>query len=158
MTEGGASTVGTGRVTWSFSRGTGQPGVPDSVWNGRLLRHPHLRGSFTYAVNGADIRREGASRVQYCSPRVRPSRDGRVEKLIAVAVLPPDRDVAEVSKVFHDPDSVRRLIKRIGRPKGIWAWYEAGPTGYDLQRQLLSMGVRCNVVALSLIPKGSAIG
>ena len=74
---------------------------------------------------------------------------------IAVAVLPPDRDVAEVDKIFHDSDSVRRLVKRIGRPKGIWACYEAGPTGYDLQRQLTSMGVRCDVVAPSLIPKGS---
>jgi hypothetical protein len=26
---------------------------------------------------------------------------------IAVAVLPPDRDVAEVDKIFHDTDSVR---------------------------------------------------
>ena len=40
-------------------------------------------------------------------------------------------------------------------PKGIWACYEAGPTGYDLQRLLSSMGVRCDVVAPSLIPKGS---
>ena len=56
---------------------------------------------------------------------------------IAVAVLPPDRDVAEVDKIFHDTDSVHRLIKRVGPPKGIWACYEAGPTGYDLQRLLL---------------------
>jgi hypothetical protein len=55
---------------------------------------------------------------------------------IAVAVLPPDRDVAEFDKIFHETDSVRRLVKRIGRPKGIWACYEAGPTGYDLQRHL----------------------
>ena len=74
---------------------------------------------------------------------------------IAVAVLPPDRDIAEVDKIFHDADSVRRLVKRIGRAKGIWACYEAGPTGYDLHRQLTSMGVRCDVVAPSLIPKGS---
>ncbi len=74
---------------------------------------------------------------------------------IAVAVLSPDRDTAEVDKIFHDADSVRRLVKRIGRPKGIWACYEAGPTGCDLQRQLTSMGVRCDVVAPSLIPKGS---
>ena len=53
---------------------------------------------------------------------------------IAVAVLSPDRDTAEVDKIFHDTDSVRRLIKRLGKPKGIWACYEAGPTGYDLQR------------------------
>ena len=74
---------------------------------------------------------------------------------IAVAVLSPDRDVAEVDKVFHDAESVRRLVKRIGKPKGIWACCEAGPTGYDLQRLLASMGVRCDVVAPSLIPKGS---
>ena len=48
---------------------------------------------------------------------------------IAVAVLPPDRDVAEVDKIFHDADSVRRLVKRLGRPTGVWACYEAGPTG-----------------------------
>ncbi len=40
---------------------------------------------------------------------------------IAVAVLSPDRDVAEVDKIFHDTDSVRRLVKRLGRPKEIWA-------------------------------------
>ena len=74
---------------------------------------------------------------------------------IAVAVLPPDRDVAEVDKIFHDAESVRRLIKQLGKPKEIWACYEAGPTGYDLQRLLSSMGVRCDVVAPSLIPKGS---
>ena len=74
---------------------------------------------------------------------------------ISVAVLSPDRDTAEVDKIFHDADSVRRLVKRLGKPKGIWACYEAGPTGYDLQRLLTSMGVRCDVVAPSLIPKSS---
>src|SRR6516164_3439267 len=74
---------------------------------------------------------------------------------ISVAVLSPDRDTAEVDKIFHDADSVRRLVKRLGKPKGIWACYEAGPTGYDLQRLLTSMGVRCDVVAPSLVPKGS---
>jgi hypothetical protein len=74
---------------------------------------------------------------------------------IAVAVLSPDRDTAEVDKIFHDADSVRRLVKRLGQPKEIWACYEAGPTGYDLQRLLTSLGVRCDVVAPSLIPMGS---
>ena len=40
---------------------------------------------------------------------------------ISVAVLPPDRDVAEVDKVFNDETSVRRLIKRLGRPSALWA-------------------------------------
>jgi transposase len=74
---------------------------------------------------------------------------------IAVAVLSPDSDVAELDKIGSDADSVRKLVKRLGRPSGIWACYEAGPTGYELQRLLTSMGVRCEVVAPSLIPKGS---
>jgi transposase len=73
---------------------------------------------------------------------------------IAVAILDPDRDVAVTEKIPSDPESVRRLIKRMGRPSGIWACYEAGPTGYDLYRLLTSMKVRCDVVAPSLVPKG----
>ena len=73
---------------------------------------------------------------------------------ISVAVLAPDSDVAEVDKITSDVESVRRLVKRLGRPSGLWACYEAGPTGYDLYRLLVSMGVRCDVVAPSLVPKG----
>ncbi len=73
---------------------------------------------------------------------------------ISVAILQPDRDVAVTDKITSDAESVRRLIKRLGRPSGIWACYEAGPTGYDLYRLLNSMKVRCDVVAPSLVPKG----
>lgn len=37
-------------------------------------------------------------------------------------------------------------------PKGLVACYEAGPTGYDLHRLLARLGVRCEVIAPSLIP------
>jgi transposase len=73
---------------------------------------------------------------------------------ISVAILHPDRDTAELDKISADEPSVRRLIKRLGRPSGLWACYEAGPTGYDLFRLLHSMKVRCDVVAPSLTPKG----
>jgi len=73
---------------------------------------------------------------------------------ISVTVLHPDRDTAELDKISADEPSVRRLFKRLGRPSGLWACYEAGPTGYDLYRVLTSMGVRCDVVAPSLTPKG----
>ena len=43
---------------------------------------------------------------------------------------------------------------RTGRCCG--AWYEAGPGGYELYRLLASMGVACQVVAPSLIPKGGS--
>jgi len=73
---------------------------------------------------------------------------------ISVAVLEEDRDVAQVQKIPADTESVRKLIKRTGRPSGIWACYEAGPTGYDLYRFLRTLGVQCDVVAPSLTPKG----
>jgi hypothetical protein len=59
---------------------------------------------------------------------------------IAVAVLAPDRDGATVQKIFHDEPSVRRLIGRFGDRSHLWACYEAGPTGYDLHRLLISLG------------------
>ena len=49
---------------------------------------------------------------------------------------------------------MRRLIGRFGDRSKLWVCYEAGPTGYELHRLLASMGVRCDVVAPSLVPKG----
>jgi transposase len=31
-------------------------------------------------------------------------------------------------------------------------WYEAGPTGYVLYRQLTQLGVACEVIAPTLVP------
>jgi transposase len=72
---------------------------------------------------------------------------------IAVAVLDPDRDRAPVRKIFHDEESVRRLIGRFEDRSKLWACYEAGPTGYELYRLLDRLGVRCDVIAPALIPK-----
>ena len=72
---------------------------------------------------------------------------------IAVAVLDPDRDRAPVHKIFHDEESVRKLIGRFEDRSQVWACYEAGPTGYELCRLLDRLGVRCDVIAPSLIPK-----
>lgn len=72
---------------------------------------------------------------------------------ISVAILEPDREAAEVDRVFNDEYSVRRLIARFPDPKNLRTCYEAGPTGYDLHRLLTSLGVGCDVVAPSLIPK-----
>jgi transposase len=72
---------------------------------------------------------------------------------ISVAVLESAREVAEVDKIFNDEYSVRRLIARFPEPRNLRACYEAGPTGYDLHRLLTTIGVPCDVVAPSLIPK-----
>lgn len=72
---------------------------------------------------------------------------------ISVAILELHAEAPEVERIFHDEASVRRLIARFEDPRRLKACYEAGPTGYELHRLLTSIGVRCEVVAPSLIPK-----
>ena len=130
-------------------------GRPDSAWNGRLpSSRIFVDHSLERRMEPTYGRKEPAVSSIAHRGFVHVGMDVSKDS-IAVAVLPPDRDVAEIDKIFNDEDSVRRLIKRLGKPKGMWACYEAGPTGYDLQRLLTSMGVRCDVVAPSLVPKGS---
>lgn len=71
---------------------------------------------------------------------------------ITSAVLRPGRDVPEVDRWFHDEPSVRRFVAGLGDRTLVRACYEAGPTGYDLARLLSTLGVRCEVIAPSLIP------
>jgi transposase len=72
---------------------------------------------------------------------------------ISVGVLEPDRESAEIDRIFNDEYSVRRLIARFPDTRRLRACYEAGPTGYELHRLLASLSVHCDVVAPSLIPK-----
>ena len=71
---------------------------------------------------------------------------------ISIGILRPD-DSMDVERIFHDEESVRRFIARMGEPSRLTACYEAGPTGYELERLLKRLQVRCDVVAPSLIPK-----
>jgi transposase len=57
-----------------------------------------------------------------------------------------------LDKISADDESVRRLIDRFGEPSRVWACYEAGPCGYELARMLRAAGMRCEVIAPSLIP------
>ena len=58
--------------------------------------------------------------------------------------------------VPNDEESVRRLIGRLGDRRLLAVCYEAGPSGYELHRLLSSMGVACEVIAPSLVPKGAS--
>lgn len=71
---------------------------------------------------------------------------------ISTALLEPTSATPVPDKISTDDESVRRLIARVGHPARVWACYEAGPTGYELARVLRSAGMRCEVVAPSLIP------
>ena len=52
------------------------------------------------------------------------------------------------------PEAVERLVRKLAkRHQRLCFAYEAGPTGYGLQRQIVALGHDCAVVAPSLIPK-----
>jgi len=73
---------------------------------------------------------------------------------IAVAMLVAGRRDAVEWRVANEPTAVRRLGRRLQREAGspVHCVYEAGPCGYALQRQLMSLGLTCAVVAPSMIP------
>jgi transposase len=59
--------------------------------------------------------------------------------------------------IANDPQAVRKLVRQLAREGcQLKLAYEAGPTGYVLQRQLTQLGVGCQVVAPSLIPKSTS--
>ncbi len=75
---------------------------------------------------------------------------------IVAGVLRPGEEMPVVSRIPNDEESIRRLIGRFPDRWLLSACYEAGPGGYELHRLLTSMGVACDVVAPSLIPKGAS--
>jgi transposase len=75
---------------------------------------------------------------------------------IAAGVLGGRDATPRIELVGPDPEAVRRLIHKVSAdPRAIRACYEAGPTGYELHRLLTGMGVGCEVIAPSLIPKAA---
>ena len=71
---------------------------------------------------------------------------------IAVAVAEVNGEVRSLGIIPNRPESVRRLIGKLGRPASLRVCYEAGPTGYVLYWQLSELGVACQVVAPTLVP------
>lgn len=71
---------------------------------------------------------------------------------IAVAVAEPDGEVRSLGIIPNREESVRKLVKKLGPAEQLQACYEAGPTGYVLYWQLTGLGVKCEVVAPSLVP------
>jgi transposase len=75
---------------------------------------------------------------------------------IVCGVLRPGREVPPLDRVPNDEESVRRLIGKLGDRRLLSVCYEAGPSGYELHRLITSMGVACEVIAPSLVPKGAS--
>jgi transposase len=71
---------------------------------------------------------------------------------IAVAVAEPGGEVRSLGVIPNRPESVGRLVRKLGKPEQLRVCYEAGPTGYVLYWQLSELGVKCEVVAPTLVP------
>ncbi len=71
---------------------------------------------------------------------------------IAVAIAEQDGEVRSLGIIPNREESIRKLVKKLGAAEQLRACYEAGPTGYVLYWQLTALGVKCEVVAPSLVP------
>lgn len=71
---------------------------------------------------------------------------------IAVAVAEPTGEVRTLGIIPNRPESIRKLVKKLGPVGTLRACYEAGPTGYVIYWQLTALGVACEVVAPTLVP------
>src|SRR5215212_1500871 len=75
---------------------------------------------------------------------------------ISVALAEDGRqgEVRFLGEIDSTPQAVRRLVTKLaGQYRRLLFCYEAGPTGYGLQRQISALGHDCAVIAPSLIPK-----
>jgi len=73
---------------------------------------------------------------------------------IAIAVAEAGRSPGRlVGQIGHDVPKLLKALGKLGEPGALHVVYEAGPTGYGLQRALSAKGYRCEVIAPSLIPR-----
>jgi transposase len=71
---------------------------------------------------------------------------------IAAAIAEPGGEVRSLGTIANREESIRKLVKKLGSVEQLRACYEAGPTGYVLYWQLAELGVKCEVIAPTLVP------
>jgi len=74
---------------------------------------------------------------------------------IAAAICEETGRPQSYGTIANDPAAIRKLVRAVGGGTAIRlvAAYEAGPTGFVLQRQLARLRVECLVAAPSLMPR-----
>jgi len=72
---------------------------------------------------------------------------------MAVAVVDPGSPARSLGTIPDRPEAVRKLMRRLGPPDQLRVCYEAGPTGYGVYWLLTGMGIHCDVIAPSLVPR-----
>lgn len=81
------------------------------------------------------------------------------KKAISVALVHAvaGAEVRYYGTIANTPDTVRGPTKKLSKNRQhLHLFYEAGPYGYGVQRQLTRLGHRCDVVAPALIPRKAA--
>jgi transposase len=71
---------------------------------------------------------------------------------IAVAMAESEGEVRSFGVIPNRGESIRQLVKKLGPVEQLRVCYEAGPTGYVVYWQLTALGVKCEVVAPTLVP------
>src|SRR5690242_6385179 len=78
----------------------------------------------------------------------------KLKVAVALAEAGRDGEVRFLGEVENTPEGIGRLVARLAkRHRRLAFCYEAGPTGYGLQRQISALRHDCAVIAPSLIPK-----
>lgn len=73
---------------------------------------------------------------------------------IAIAVADGDGSAPEsVATIPNDTTLLLKRLKKLGAGVSLRCCYEAGPTGFVLQRALAAAGIACAVIAPSLVPQ-----
>src|ERR1700753_938407 len=63
------------------------------------------------------------------------------KEAVVVAVMGPEETQAqEVTTLINTPETIARFVKRLSNRKPLAFVYEAGPCGYEIQRQITGLG------------------
>lgn len=77
---------------------------------------------------------------------------------IVIARADPGREPGRlVSQIAHDVSHLLKALGKIGAPAQLHIVYEAGPTGFGLQRELARRGYVCEVIAPSKTPRAPGV-
>jgi transposase len=78
----------------------------------------------------------------------------KAKHAIAIAEGGQSGEVRYVGEIEATPAAVERFVRKLERKDPRLPFcYEAGPTGYGLDRPIVALGHRCEVVAPSLVPR-----
>jgi transposase len=77
------------------------------------------------------------------------------KKDLFIAMLIGQEKTPVTWQLANEPKAVRRLVRKLERdaPSPVSVFYEAGPCGYALQRQVTTSRVSCDVIAPALTPR-----